>query len=209
MNDSVKNVVDHFAKRIFDIQFAEVHVNAKKKAVDIDCRIVSDFISCENEFCSHATPHILGNCKWWSEAAIEKFNSLGGTKRQRREAYESGKRVFNIEHQFPLGIIKEKVVNQAFETVEQVKDYLIRYNKVVIVTSEENDKLNATHKTATTIPEARKRYKHYGIVVKRFDMNCADEQSALEMSEKKKIHSELQMKIFLEMKPATLEDFFN
>ena len=83
MNDSVRNVVDHFAKRIFDMQFAPVHVNAKKKAVDIDCRIVSDFISCENEFCSHATPHILGNCKWWSEAAIEKFNSLGGTKRQK------------------------------------------------------------------------------------------------------------------------------
>ena len=30
MNDSVKTVVDHFAKRVFDIQFADIHVNAKK-----------------------------------------------------------------------------------------------------------------------------------------------------------------------------------
>jgi hypothetical protein len=171
MNDSVKTVVDHFAKRVFDIQFADIHVNAKKKAVDIDCRIVSDFISCENEFCSHATPHILGNCKWWSEGAIQKFESLEGTKRQRRESYEDGKRMFNIEHQYPLGIIKDKVVKKAFKSVEQVKDYFIRYNKVVIVTAEENAKLNATHKTAATIQEARTRYKQNGIVVRRFDMN--------------------------------------
>ena len=171
MNDSVKTVVDHFAKRVFDIQFADIQVNAKKKAVDIDCRIVSDFISCENEFCSHATPHILGNCKWWSEGAIKKFESLVGTKRQRREAYEDGKRMFNIEHQYPLGIIKNKVVNKSFKSVEQVKDYFIRYNKVVIVTAGENAKLNATHKTAATIQEARTRYKQNGIVVRRFDMN--------------------------------------
>jgi len=170
MNDSVKTVVEHFAKRVFDIQFAEIHVNAKKKAVDIDCRIVSDFISCENEFCSHSTPHILGNCKWWSEGAIQKFDSLDGTKRQRREAYQDGKRVFNIEHQYPLGIIKEKVVNKSFKSVEQVIDYFIRYNKIVIVTAEENAKLNAKHKTAATIQEARSRYKQNGIVVRRFDM---------------------------------------
>ena len=91
-------------------------------------------------------------------------------KRQRREAYQDGKRVFNIEHQYPLGIIKEKVVNKSFKSVEQVIDYFIRYNKIVIVTAEENAKLNAKHKTAATIQEARSRYKQNGIVVRRFDM---------------------------------------
>lgn len=171
MNESVKNVVHHFAERIYNIQFAKVHVNAKKKAVDIDCRIVSDFISCENEFCSHSTPHILGNCKWWSEGAIKKFESLEGTKRQRREAYENGKRIFNIEHQFPLGIIKEMVVKQQFKSVDQVKNYLIKYNKIVIVTAEENVKLNAKHKTAATLREAKTRYEDNGIIVRRFDMS--------------------------------------
>jgi hypothetical protein len=171
MNDSVKNVVKHFAKRLYDMQFAEVHVNAKKKAIDVDCRIVSDFVSCENEFCSHSTPHVLGNCKWWSKGAIEKFESLEGTKRQRREAYENDKRIFNIEHQFPLGIIKDKVIKKHFNSVEQIERYLLRYCKVVIVTAEENSKLNATHKTSTTLAEAKKRYEHHGIVVQRFDMN--------------------------------------
>lgn len=171
MNTSIKNVVEHFAERIYNIQFANVHVNAKKKAVDIDCRIVSDFISCENDFCSHSTPHILGNCKWWSEGAIKKFNSLEGTKRQRREAYENGKRVFNIEHQFPLGIIKEKVVNKQFKSVDQVKNYLIKYNKIVIVTAIENTKLNTNHKSATNLQEAKSRYEYNGIIVRRFDMN--------------------------------------
>jgi len=209
MNESVKNVVEHFAERIFNIQFADVHVNAKKKAVDIDCRIVSDFISCENEFCSHSTPHILGNCKWWSEGAIAKFESLGGSKRQRREAYENGKRIFNIEHQFPLGIIKEKVVNQKFKTVEQVKDYLLRYNKIVIVTAEENNKLNAKHKTASTISEARNRYKFHDIVVRRFDMNDVIDQSPEESAAKKAEHVKLQFEMFMRLKPATFEEFLN
>jgi hypothetical protein len=178
MNASIKNVVDHFAERIYNIQFASVHVNAKKKAVDIDCRIVSDFISCENEFCSHSTPHILGNCKWWSEGAIAKFQSLKGTKRQRREAYENGKRIFNVEHQYPIGIIKDKVVKQHFKSVDDVKKYLIKYNKVVIVTAEENSKLNAKHKTATTLQEAKKRYEINGIVVRRFEMKTEAEQGS-------------------------------
>lgn len=209
MNASIKNVVDHFAERIYNIQFANVHVNAKKKAVDIDCRIVSDFISCENEFCSHSTPHILGNCKWWSEAAIQKFESLGGSKRQRREAYEAGKRIFNIEHQFPLGIIKEKVVKQQFKNVNQVKNYLIKYNKIVIVTAEENSKLNAKHKTAATLQEAKKRYDYHGIVVRRFDMNYQAEQSTVEMVVKRAKHVKRQQELILSMKPATLEHFLN
>ena len=209
MNASIKNVVDHFAERIYNIQFADVHVNAKKKAVDIDCRIVSDFISCENEFCSHSTPHILGNCKWWSEGAIKKFESLGGSKRQRREAYEGGKRIFNIEHQFPLGIIKDRVVKQQFKNVEQVKNYLIKYNKIVIVTAEENSKLNAKHKTAATLQEAKKRYEYHDIVVRRFDMNNVIDQSVEESASKKSEHVKLQFEMFMRLKPATLENFLN
>lgn len=206
MNASIKNVVEHFAERIYNIQFANVHVNAKKKAVDIDCRIVSDFISCENEFCSHSTPHILGNCKWWSEAAIAKFESLGGTKRQRREAYEGGKRIFNIEHQFPLGIIKERVVKQQFKSVDQVKNYLLKYNKIVIVTAEENSKLNAKHKTASTLQEAKKRYEYHGIIVRRFDMDYEVEQNVIEMVVKRSRHIKHQQELILSMRPATLEE---
>ena len=76
MNAMTKNVLSVFAQRIYDIQFAEITNNAKKKAVDMDCRIVSDFLGTGNDNVSHSTPHIIKNCKYWTSDAKALYKFL-------------------------------------------------------------------------------------------------------------------------------------
>lgn len=171
MNPTVKEVVKHFASRIYEIQFAPIPENAKKSAVDRDCRIVSDFIGTENEFVSHSTPHIIKHCKWWSVAASELYKSLEGSHSTRCEHYMDKKRAFAVEHEYPLGIIKDRVVKATFASSDVVEKFLWKYNKIVIVTAGENALLTERFKSAKTLKEAAARYDSCGIEVVRFDGN--------------------------------------
>lgn len=189
MKKSIENVLDVFAKRIYEIQFAEITDNSKKRAVDTDCRIVSDYLGTMNAEVSHSTPHILKHCKLWSIEAKslyanlkDKFNIshsqicemyvdhitneyIVHNSSEKRDFKKSIQRAFCVEHQFPLGIVKEQVVNKQFSSAEDVKKYLKKYINITIVTSHENALLNSKSKSAKSLIEAKDRYKKLGIII--------------------------------------------
>lgn len=195
MNALVQSTLEVFAKRIYDLQEAPIPVNAKKKAVDMDCRIVSDYLGTEDEQVSHATPFIIKNCKSWSVAAVELYHHLRETMKlqhyqicevyinektgkpvlfhhtTKKEEKKGFRRAFAVEHEFPIGITKQMVIDKKFASPEVVQKHLKKYNRIVIVTVDENDKLNKSHKSAKKLIEAKDRYKNAGIEVVRFEPN--------------------------------------
>lgn len=189
----VQTTLEVFSQRIYDLQEADIPVNAKKKAVDMDCRIVSDYLCTEESQVSHSTPHIIKNCKWWSVGAVELYNDLRTsmnlqhyqicevylnektgkpilfhhtTKKEDKKGY---RRAFAVEHEYPIGITKEMVIAKKFASPEVVQKHLKKYNKIVIVTVEENDRLTRLQKSAKKLTEAKDRYKNVGIEVVRFE----------------------------------------
>lgn len=169
MRQVTLDVVRTFAKRLYDIQHAEIPVNPKKMSIDRDYRIITDFVSTEEEFVSHSTPHLIRNNKWWSVGAIEKFRSYSDLKwRERCDMYENGRRAYSIEHEYPVGIIKTMLMNKEFSDPEQIVNFCLRYGRMVILTSDENDMLNKVSKTCNTIDEAYERYSSLDIIVRRF-----------------------------------------
>lgn len=169
MKQVTMDVVKVFAQRLYDMQFAEIPVNPKKMAIDRDYRIITDFVSTEEEFVSHSTPHLIRNNKWWSIGAIEKFRShVDLPFRQRCDMYENGKRAYAIEHEYPVGIIKTMLLSQEFANVDEIVNFCLRYGRMVVVTSEENEMLNKVSKTCATIDEAYERYSSLDIIVRRF-----------------------------------------
>lgn len=183
MKPEVEQCLDHFSKRIYDIQFVKMPESTKKKAIDIDARLCSDVLSCDSAYATHTTEWVLANCIWWSKNAQEYFwdeqiynkdKTEARTVRQRRKGYvkNGSRRVFTVEHEYPLGILKSKVINKQFESVDDVKKYLKKYNKVTVITHEENNELRWKGlNSATTIEEAVDRYKICGIDVVKFSEN--------------------------------------
>lgn len=180
MRPEVNKILNCFAKRIYDIQFVDISITSKKKAIDIDARLCSDALSCDVPSVTHTSEYVLSKGIWWSQTALELFwnakiynkdGSLARTVRQRRKGYESNckRRMFTVEHEYPLGILKSKVMQKEFKSVQAVKNYLLKYNKATIVTHAEDTKLeNSGKKTAKTIQEASDRYEKCGIKVVEF-----------------------------------------
>ena len=169
MKQVTLDVVKLFSQRLYDMQFADIPDNPKKMGIDKDYRIITDFVSTEEEFVSHSTPFLIRNNKWWSIGAIEKFRSNSDLPwRQRCDMYENGRRAYSIEHEYPVGIMKTMLLNKEFTDVEQVVNFCLRYGKMVIVTAEENDALNKVSKSASSIEEAHERYTQQDIIVRRF-----------------------------------------
>ena len=157
--------VKFFAKRLYDMQFADISLNAKKKAIDVDYRIITDLISCESSHVSHHTPYIIRNCKWWSKKAIEIFNNTEGSFADKCNVKINGKRAYSVEHEYPVGIIKNMIVKKLFKTEKEVYNHIKKYGRVIIVSHEENYQLSWKQKTANTIEEAHNRYNQIGIEV--------------------------------------------
>jgi hypothetical protein len=179
MRPEVDRILSYYAKRLYEIQFVDIPSSTKKKSIDIDARLCSDVLSCEVPSVSHTSEYILSKCIWWSKAALEAFwdekiynkdGTLAHTYRQRRIGYaKNGKRFFNVEHEYPLGILKSKIMNQEFDSEESVKKYLLKYNKATIVTQDEDWYLRVNgQKTANSIKEAADRYQKCGIEVYYF-----------------------------------------
>jgi hypothetical protein len=180
MRPEVLQVIDYFAKQIYDIQFIDLPETTKKKTVDINARLCSDALSCDVPSVTHTSEYVLSKGVWWSEKALNMFwneqiynddGTAARTIRQRRKGYQKDlkKRMFTVEHEFPLGILKTKVMKKEFKNSDQVKKYLLKYNKATIVTQEENERLkNAGKRTAKKLEEAADRYEQCGIKVVEF-----------------------------------------
>lgn len=171
MKKEVKEAVEFFAKRIYDIQFVDLPDGTKNSAVDRDARIISDFIATEQTKVVHSTYFILKHCKLWSEDAIRVYGTLNGNHNARCSVRLNGAR-FTIEHEYPLGIMKAMVRDKKFSSPAAVIKYMKSYGVPVIVTLEEDAKLRQFCRTATTLEEAEDRYLKAGIKVKRFDGVC-------------------------------------
>lgn len=168
VTNNIDNIIKVFAKRIYDIQFEDMPAGTKNSAVDRDSRIISDFIGCEKDKVTHSTYFILKNCKMWSEKAIEMYETFEGDHASRCHRGKSGHE-FTIEHEYPLGIVKQMVQDKEFKSVDHVIDYMKKYGVPVIVTLEEDAKLRNICRTATSLTEAKDRYKKAGIKVKKFN----------------------------------------
>lgn len=167
MQKEVEDIVRVFAKRIYDLQFQDIPEGTKNSAVDRDCRIISDFIGCEKVKVTHSTYFVLKNCKLWSKKAIKLYNTLEGTHSTRCSSAKSGA-LFTIEHEYPLGIVKKMVQDKKFKSVDSVIKYMKKYAIPVIVTLEEDAKLRTSCRTASSLTEAKDRYKKVGIEVQHF-----------------------------------------
>lgn len=171
MNKQVEELVSFFAKRIYDLQFIDLPDGTKNSAVDRDARIISDFIATEQTKVVHSTYFILKHCKLWSEEAIRVYGTLNGNHNARCSVRLNGAR-FTIEHEYPLGILKQMVRDKKFKTPEAIVKYMKKYGSPVIVTLEEDAKLRQFCRTATTLKEAEDRYLKAGIKVKKFIGVC-------------------------------------
>jgi len=165
LNESVK----FFAHRLFELQNAPISINAIKMTIDKDYRTISDLISCEEHEVSHNTSYMIRNCKWWSKKAVELFNNIDDKFSKKCDFKINGKRAFTVEHEYPVGIIKNMIVNKQFNSAEEIEDHIKKYAKNIIVTLDENIYLTANSKSANTITEAETRYSKAGIEVVRFD----------------------------------------
>ena len=161
----LEDSIQFFSKRLYDIQFADISLNAKKKAIDMDYRIITDLISCRLKSVSHSTPYIIKNCKWWSKKAVELFSKTEGTISERCNLKINGKRAYSVEHEYPVGIIKNKIVNKQFKSQQEIVNYIKEYGRVIIVHCDENYRLTVNQKTANTIEEAHNRYNKVGIEI--------------------------------------------
>jgi hypothetical protein len=167
MQKEVEDIIRVFAKRVYDLQFVDVPEGTRNSAVDRDCRIISDFIGCEKVKVTHSTYYVLKNCKRWSKKAIKLYNTLEGSHSTRCSSAKSGQ-LFTIEHEYPLGIVKKMVQDKKFKSVDSVITYMKKYAVPVIVTLEEDAKLRTSCRTASSLSEAKGRYKKVGIVVDHF-----------------------------------------
>ena len=180
MRPEVDQVLSYYSKRIYEIQFVDIPESTKKKSIDIDARLCSDALSCDVPSVTHTSEYVLSKGVWWSKQALETFwktkiynkdGTEARTVRQRRKGYQknSKQRMFTVEHEYPLGILKNKVMKKEFKSADDVKKYLLKYNKATIVTQEEDSKLrNHGRRTAKTIKEASDRYEKCGIEVVKF-----------------------------------------
>lgn len=165
LNETIK----FFSKRLFELQNAPISVNAIKMTIDKDYRTISDLISCEQFQVSHNTAFMIRNCKWWSKKAVELFSSIDDKFNKKCDFKINDKRAFTVEHEYPVGIMKNMIVNKLFNSAEEVEGFIKKYAKNIIVTLDENIYLTANSKSANTITEAETRYSKAGIEVVRFD----------------------------------------
>lgn len=168
MNKDVKVLVEFFAKRIYDIQFVDIPEGTRSVAVDRDSRIISDYLATDQLKPTHSTYYIVKHAKLWSEEAIRVYETLSGKHNARCSVRLSGSH-FTVEHEYPLGILKQMVRDKKFKSPDAVVKYMKKYGMPVIVTLEEDAKLRTICRTAYTLKEAEDRYKKAGIVVKKFD----------------------------------------
>jgi hypothetical protein len=168
MNAQIKPLVEFFADRIYQIQFVDIPNGTRNSAVDRDARIISDFLATGQTKVTHSTYFILKHTKLWSEGAIKVYETLSGNHNARCSTRLNGSR-FTIEHEYPLGILKQMVQDKQFKSPSEVVDYMNQYGVPVIVTLEEDAKLRGICRTALSLKEAEDRYKKAGIIIKKFD----------------------------------------
>jgi hypothetical protein len=119
-----------------------------------------DFFNCGN------TGACRINCKFWSEKAAAKWMSLEGTSAKRSNTRgEDGKTIWVVEHQYPISIFIKLAFSGQMDSVEKIEDYLQKYNKYIIILSEEDRSLP---KTVKTIEEGHRRYEDAGIKIVKF-----------------------------------------
>ena len=58
----------------------------------------------------------------------------------------------HAEHEVPLSIVKQKLLNNKSLTLQMVKSYLYKNNKVVVITKAEQKLIDSTHKSS--MPES-------------------------------------------------------
>lgn len=167
MSEEIKNLVQFFAERIYQIQFVDIPNGTKNSAVDKDARIISDFLATGQTKVTHSTNFVLKHTKMWSVQAIKKYKTLEGSHSRRCSTQYSGAN-FTIEHEYPLGIMKKMVQEKKFKSADAIVKYMKKYGVPVIVTLEEDAKLRSICRTANSFKEAEDRYKKAGIVIKQF-----------------------------------------
>lgn len=168
MKKEVKALVDFFCKRIYELQFVDMPEGTRSVAVDRDARIISDYLATEQLKPTHSTYYIVKHAKFWSETAIRVYETLKGNHNARCSVRLNGSH-FTVEHEYPLGIMKQMVRDKKFSSPAAVVRYMKKYGMPVIVTLEEDAKLRTICRTATTLKDAEDRYKKAGIIVKKFD----------------------------------------
>lgn len=161
------SMLKHFAQRLYEIQFINMPNSTKNSAVDRDARIISDFLGTGKQVVTHNTYFMIKHCDMWSEKAIEKYLSLEGSHAWRCSSRRVG-RLFTVEHEFPLGILKRMIRERQFGSAEQILNYMSKYGKPCIVTVEEDDLLRVQQRTAETLQEAVERYNNADIKIRQF-----------------------------------------
>ena len=164
----VKQLVDFFCKRIYELQFVDMPEGTRSVAVDRDARIVSDYLATNQLKPTHSTYYIVKHATKWSEEAIRVYGTLKGNHNARCSVRLNGSH-FTVEHEYPLGIMKQMVRDKKFKSPDAVVKYMKKYGMPVIVTLEEDAKLRTICRTAYTLKEAEDRYKKAGIVVQKFE----------------------------------------
>ena len=141
-----------------------LEVKYRKSIIDKLLRGCSDILSSRSLSCVSNTSSAIQWYCWWSERAIEMYesqakqltHSRGGrapTHRQVCDARVQGKRCFTVEHQYPIAIPKQGLIDGW--TFDELVDWMWEYGCGTIVTQEENSQLT---QWTLNMEEAEQRY---------------------------------------------------
>jgi hypothetical protein len=141
-----------------------LEVKYRKSIIDKLLRGGSDLLSSRNLNCVANTSSAIQWYCWWSERALEEYDlqvtlktaERGGkapTHRQVCDSRQRDRRCFTVEHQFPIAIPKQGLIDGwSFQTLA---DWMWKYGTGTIITHEENRSLQSWTLDMT---EAHRRY---------------------------------------------------
>ncbi len=141
-----------------------LEVKYRKSIIDKLLRGGSDLLSSRNLNCVANTSSAIQWYCWWSERALEEYDlqtelktqERGGkapTHRQVCDARQRDRRVFTVEHQYPIAIPKQGLIDGW--TLKDLVDWMWQYGTGTIITHEENRGLKSW---TLDMEEAEQRY---------------------------------------------------